>query len=238
MDHGLNQQVRNQHVLYSSTMGPILMKGRLCLRPRTIYSNKQSATLGVWMKPLLLPLPCSVNSTLFKANLGMPFCRSSSPFYKERHTYETLLRVLEEPDSDPSRIMTDFERCVELAKGSEFGAHAQIQFCFYHLAQSIWRKVQNLDVQALYERDSEFRLFYGQIDALAFLPLDEVNDGEQHLRELVPEEVEPLLEYFENTYVTGQLRPRRGDGLRLSFRRVPLMFEPAKWNMHELLSFG
>ena len=51
-----------------------------------------------------------------------------------------------------------------------------IQYCFYHLTQSIWRKIQSLGLTNLYEINDDFRLFCGQIDALAFLPLHEVSE--------------------------------------------------------------
>ena len=149
-------------------------------------------------------------------------------------TYETLFRVLEQFGCDPSTVIMDFERSVEMAIFSVFGEHVNIQFCFYHLTQSIWRKIQSLGLTNRYENDNEFRLFCGQIDALAFLPLEEVNDGIEYLKETVPEEAEALLNYFDSTYVSGQLRPRRNnDGLIVRFRRTPPLFPPNRWNCHQ-----
>ena len=56
--------------------------------------------------------------------------------------------------------------------------------------------------------NDDFRLYCGQIDALAFLPIDKINEGITFLRDTAPEEALPLLDYFDNTYVTGQLLPR------------------------------
>ena len=82
-----------------------------------------------------------------------------------------------------------------------------IQYCFYHLTQSIWRKIQSLGLTNLYESNDDFRLFCGKIDALAFLPVDEVSEGMAFLRESAPDKAAPLLEYFDTTYVTGHMRP-------------------------------
>ena len=110
-----------------------------------------------------------------------------------------------------------------------------IQYCFYHLPQSIWRKIQSLGLTNLYESNDDFCLFCGQIDALAFLPVDEVSEGMAFLRESIPDEAAPLLEYFDTTYVTGHMRPRpQNQDLQLRFRRVLPMFPPAQWNMHEI----
>ena len=116
-----------------------------------------------------------------------------------------------------------------------FSDHVNIQYCFYHLTQSIWCKIQSLGLTNLYESNDDFCLFCGQIDALAFLPVDEVSEGMAFLRESAPDEAAPLLEYFDTTYVTGHMSPRpQNQDLQLRFRRVPPMFPPAQWNMHEI----
>ena len=60
---------------------------------------------------------------------------------------------------DPSVVIVDFERSVELALHAVFGEHVTIQYCFYHLTQSIWRKIQSLGLTNLYESDDDFRLW-------------------------------------------------------------------------------
>ena len=146
-----------------------------------------------------------------------------------------LLRVLEQAGCDPSVVIVDFERSVELALHAVFDEHVNIQYCFYHLTQSIWRKIQSLGLTNLYESNNDFHLFCVQIDALAFLRLNEEYEGMALLRESVPEEATPLLEYFDTTYVTGHLRPRsQTPDLQLRFRHVPPIFPPAQWNVHEV----
>ncbi len=115
-----------------------------------------------------------------------------------------------------------------------------MRFCFYHLTQSIWRQIQHLGLKNLYESDEGFRLFCGQVDALAFLPPKDVKDGMSYLRSTMPEEAAPLLEYFDSTYISGQLRHRRNitsksghlQPISIHLRRTPPMFPPEKWNMH------
>ena len=70
------------------------------------------------------------------------------PQRKTQTTYETLLRVLEEYECDPSVVMIDFERSVGLAVLSVFGEHVQVKVCFYHLTQSIRRKSQALGLKS------------------------------------------------------------------------------------------
>ena len=72
-----------------------------------------------------------------------------------------------------------------------------------------------------YNEDEEFNFFCGQIDALAFLPINEVSEGFEHLRRIAPDGCDDLLEYFDTYYVNGTLRQRNiGNGnLRINIRR-------------------
>ena len=47
---------------------------------------------------------------------------------------------------------------------------------FYHLTQSTWRKTQHLRLVGKYRDDDvQVKLFYGILDGLAFLPVDDVS---------------------------------------------------------------
>ncbi|KAG1713953.1 hypothetical protein GQR58_002021 [Nymphon striatum] len=67
-----------------------------------------------------------------------------------------------------------------------FGRNIRSRGCFYHLTQSTWRKIQDLGLANHYKDDNEFRIFVGMMDGLAFLPLAEVPDGMQLLRDTAP----------------------------------------------------
>ncbi|MPC21844.1 hypothetical protein E2C01_014845 [Portunus trituberculatus] len=125
---------------------------------------------------------------------------------KTQTIYEQFFRILEESGCDPSSVIIDFEKPVEIALRVVFGEQVRVQFCFYHLSQSIWRQIQHQGLKNLYEFNNEFRLFCGQLDALAFLPPEDVKEGMAHLRSTMPEEAAPLLEYFSSTYNSSQLR--------------------------------
>ena len=88
-------------------------------------------------------------------------------------------------------------------------------------------------------RDSE-EYFCCTIDALAFLPVDQVSDGIQYLFSDAPEgnhdTLIELLTYFDATYVTAtarQIHRQRDASNTISVRRIPPLFEPRKWNIHE-----
>ena len=86
------------------------------------------------------------------------------------------------------------------------------------------------------------------LDGLAFLPLVDVADGMVHLRHSMPsgdglDELITLVDYFDSTYVTGSVRriqhPLDNNELpRIRLRRIPPLFAPELWNVHEVTLAG
>jgi len=148
-------------------------------------------------------------------------------------SYEVLFNfILSKCDAEPSSITVDFEKSVHQAIRNVFGKDVVIRGCFYHLTQSTWRKIQNLGMTDLYKSDEEFRLFCGQLDALALLPLDQVKEGMAYIRKYIHPGAEDLVVYFDNTYVSGQFRRRKMTGRRIGFKlqRMPPAYPPNTWN--------
>ena len=114
-----------------------------------------------------------------------------------------------------------------------FGQHIRIQDCFFHLSQNTWRKIQSLGLQDHYNVDDDFRLFCGMLDGLAFLPVNDVPQGMQYLKQNVPDGAQELIEYFDETYVSGSFRRIRAQEGRIRFRRIAPRFPPEIWNVSE-----
>ena len=56
-------------------------------------------------------------------------------------------------------------------------------------------------------------------------------------------DLEPLLDYFDATYVSGTYRPIRrpgenGEACTVRFRKIPPVFSPGLWNVHEATLAG
>lgn len=170
---------------------------------------------------------------------------------KTQQTYEAMLTALIEYCSglgfqpDPTTVITDFELAIINALRTVFGMNIQIHGCFYHLTQSTWRKIQNLGLVPLYRSNEEVKLFCGMLDALAFLPVQEVQEGLDHLKANIPhDDLDPLISYFEATYVTGSYRPIQRpagpDGVLppLRMRRIPPLYPPETWNCNQITMHG
>jgi hypothetical protein len=100
--------------------------------------------------------------------------------------------------------------------------------------------VQQLGLVTRYRSDEEVKLFCGMLDGLAFLPVSEVPQGLQYLKAHTPEGLEPLIDYFDTTYVSGSYRriqrPVGPDGVipPMKMCRIAPLFPPEMWNIHNV----
>ena len=164
---------------------------------------------------------------------------------KSQQNYQEMLQlVVDKLEAlqifpDPRTFITDFELAAIQSVSMVLGPQVTTQGYFYHLCQSTWRKIQELGLTALYHADDEVKHFCGMRDGLAFLPQDRVQHGMQYLKDHTPEWLEPLVEYFDSTYVNGTYRRVQGqvqpDGQLppLRVRRTPPQFPIHCWNIHE-----
>lgn len=143
---------------------------------------------------------------------------------KTQDTYACLFQVLRQlqPDVNPNSIMMDMERAAANA-ATEVFPNVQIQYCFFHVGQAVWRKIQETGLAPDYREDQEFALSLRMLTALAFVPVDDVVEAFEALEPEMPHDAEPIVRYFESTYI-GERR-RQG-------RRFPT-FHIDKWNVYE-----
>lgn len=133
----------------------------------------------------------------------------------------------------PSKIICDFEVAIHNAVRTVLAPSIHIQGCFYHLTQSTWRRIQSEGLQADYQNDVSIRDYCGMIDALAFLPAEDVPEGMRYLKENLPESLHGLLDYFDSTYVNGGYRSIVSVSGQLRFRRTTPRFPIPMWNIHD-----
>jgi hypothetical protein len=101
--------------------------------------------------------------------------------------------------------------------------------CYFHLCQSVIRKVNEVGLKTVYESDDAVRGYVRCLPALAFVPVDDVVEAFDLLADTMPDDIEHLAEltsFFEHTYVRG--RRQRGP----TARYAPAMFSPDRWNQH------
>ncbi|KAM7307232.1 uncharacterized protein ISCGN_010868 [Ixodes scapularis] len=144
---------------------------------------------------------------------------------KTQSTYARLFSVLRAHINhlNVKVIYTDFELAAMNSFQNQFPG-VLLQACFFHLAQSVYRKVQeNHDLRQRYDTDKDFSVLMRMLPALAFIPLGDLDAAFDSLMEIFPDEAMPLAQYFEDTYL----------GRRRGLRRISPMFAPSLWNVND-----
>lgn len=153
---------------------------------------------------------------------------------KTRATYDRLLNelLLLIPTAAPQRIMTDFESAAMGAFRQRF-PNAQVSGCYFHLCQSVLRKVNEVGLKVDYETRDDVRGAVRCLAALSHIPSDDVAGAFDLLSDDMPqvEHLDELYTYFEHTYIRGRRLPGRG-GYR------PPLFPVEIWNQFESAGTG
>lgn len=132
---------------------------------------------------------------------------------KNESTYTTafsqLLEIAEEHslELDPELILTDFE-LAEINAARAFFPEAAFHGCFFHLNQSLFRKIKKLGLQREYGRNKSIELSFKQVVALAFLPAKEVPTAFKKLQKRCPPALKDFFRYFGEFYVNGPPKKR------------------------------
>ena len=83
--------------------------------------------------------------------------------------------------------------------------------CYFHLKQSVLRKVAELGLRQKYREEEEFNVQVKMMTALAFVPPEDVATTFEALSDAFPDEesTDCLLDYFKSTYIEGPVVRRR-----------------------------
>lgn len=130
-------------------------------------------------------------------------------------------------DCKPEMIMSDFELAIINACQEVF-LDVALSACFFHLCQSMYRKIQELGLQTAYnnEDDRTIKDYTHMIAALAFVPISDVEEFFAISKEDAPEAMEEFVKYFHTTYVTGITRRGRRNA-------VPPKYPIHIWNQYD-----
>lgn len=143
---------------------------------------------------------------------------------KRESTYTAVLEKLKDlrPLLEPHTVITDFEQAAMNSFKNVFGA--QLHGCHFHFGQCVWCKVQENGCAAQYHTDKNFSMHIRMLVALAYVPLADKGRVYNKLVKLESfPEVDPLLGYFEETFIGRQKR---------KVRSIPL-FAPEIWDCYQ-----
>lgn len=125
---------------------------------------------------------------------------------KTAETYTKLLMMIRNlwPQLNPESISVDFELAIHQAIRTVF-PEVTINGCLFHLVKNLRKHLAAVQLLARYNSDATFQLQSKMITSLAFVPQDDIIHAITQLENHLPEELEPILEWFTNTYI-GRLR--------------------------------
>lgn len=153
----------------------------------------------------------------------MPFVYALLPSTTQE-TYNRLFSRLTDANSNlsPVTVMTNFELSSVDAFKHNFPA-SKPKGCFCNFCESLWRNIQFNGLQHRYENDKEFAMQLRMVAALAFVPVSDVVSSFEQLADSLPENAQPFLDHFEDTWIG---RPNRHG-------RRPPRFPHNLWNCYE-----
>lgn len=149
---------------------------------------------------------------------------------KTTGTYIRMLNLLKSawPALRPISVVMDFEEAMMNALGTVF-PEALVQGCFFHLVKNVKRKVASEGLWQRYTSDDRFSHKARMFAALAYVPPEELNNAVAELSPELPDELVPVLNYFEDFYI-GRLTGIRPDG---TVTRRPPRFPFEMWSVYQ-----
>ena len=144
--------------------------------------------------------------------------------------YREMWKVIKQmcPDANPDYLLVDFERG-SINAFKEVWPMTHVKGCFFHLSQSVYRKVQELGLTTIYTHSTEVALTIRMLPALAYLPPEIVLSAFQILESQFTPEIVALYKYFQTTYV----------GYNDQFGMyTPPLFPISMWNNFHLVAYG
>jgi len=129
-------------------------------------------------------------------------------------------------------MMSDFEFSI-IQACREVYPQVPVAACFFHLGQSVYRQVQGRGLQGAYNdpQDRSVKQYTHMLLALAFVPVGDVPSAFVELRAACPPVLNPIMDYFDETYINGRPAITRRVG-RAQRSSVPARYEPGLWNQY------
>ena len=110
----------------------------------------------------------------------------------------------------PRRVVSDFEHSILLAVETDL-PNSQINGCYFHFCQNLWRHVQGLGLSGAYRQDEELKKCIRKVMAIGHLPPQLVRAnfytlmGSPEIQQMIGQypALQDFMEYVARTYIDG-----------------------------------
>ncbi|CAF1305710.1 unnamed protein product [Rotaria sordida] len=103
-----------------------------------------------------------------------------------------------------SSVLIDFEKGAMNAIRSCW-PQSNVNGCFFHLTQNIYRQVQQAGFTIKYGNDEEYAHAVRMLPALAFLKTNDIFSTFEDIDDLQIPDLDPLYNYFEDSYIVSNI---------------------------------
>jgi len=121
---------------------------------------------------------------------------------KKQQTYHRLFEEMKNIGWNPQSVHLDFEIATINALTTIF-PKIKLRGCHFHFTQCLWRKIQDVGLASVYKQNEDIRMHVRKCGAMAYLPLDKIDDAWLIIQSNAPDDVK--LSEFNDYFVENWL---------------------------------
>ncbi|EAT39117.1 AAEL009053-PA [Aedes aegypti] len=147
-----------------------------------------------------------------------------------RKVWEAIIEAADALDIDlePEYVITDFEKALINSVQAEF-PDAQHSGCFFHWSKNLFKFIQQNKMLNEFGQDASVYLTFKKVQALAFLPPDDIAAAFETVKQQAPENMAAFFSYVEETYICGRMK-RSSRGKKAA--KIAPLFPPTFWSVY------
>ncbi|CAF0822724.1 unnamed protein product [Brachionus calyciflorus] len=165
---------------------------------------------------------------IFYRNKSYPIVYATLPRKTEKIYIEFLKVLKARIDIDPISISCDYEMAFINAVKKVF-ITSRVYCCYFHLNQNIWRRIQKLDLEIVYNIiNGKYRKLMKYLKCICYIPTDDVIDvftqikSKLNLEDPVEFKINELYEDFEEFYLGKREIQKTGRGRGVKYTVVQI----------------
>ena len=108
--------------------------------------------------------------------------------------------LLPDKNRNPNSVSCDYELAAFQSVSAQF-PNTSIDGCFFHFVKNFKNCLRNNNLLGLYNNAPNFALQARMIPAMAFVPIPQLNIAFAALGQILPVQLQPILEWLDDNYM-------------------------------------